>query len=136
MFMRLWKNSHFLCIKNTQISTKCGVFLRPAGRLIKMLPVRGMMDTKKTMTDCQFYPTLIIKMMTIRVGLCLCLFVNCFLACVWPSVCETSPRTSVSRRRSQLGEKSVALPADVIGGNISVSDWDKRYHKVTLSPCV
>lgn len=50
-------------------------------------------------------------------------------------IVRNRPRTSVSQRRSQL-EESLAILADVIGGNVSVCDWDKWYHKVTLSPCV
>lgn len=71
-------------------------------------------------------------------GFCLCRSVNNFVVCVRSTVGGNRPRTSVSQRSSQLEEKSkgLAVPADVIGVNANVCDWDKRYHKVTLSPCV
>lgn len=61
-------------------------------------------------------------------------FVVCVVASLWNQNLEhLYIKGALSRgRRSE----SRAVLADVTGGNVSVCDWEKPYHKVTLSPCV
>lgn len=95
MFMRLWENSHFLCIKHSQTPTKHSMFFRLSGVLIEIMkmlavPVRRMaaMNVMKPMTDDQFHHTLITVMIRVGWALCLWLCVNSFVVCVVISLWE------------------------------------------------
>lgn len=80
--------------------------------------------------------TFFFLMMMIRAGwdcVCVCAGVCKLFTCVcghqaW-NICTSKEPLSAWRKKNQ----SLAVLADVTGGNVSVCDWDKRYHKVTLS---
>lgn len=67
-----------------------------------------------------------------------CKLLCCMCACGHQFEEPGNIETSASQKSSHFEGKgeSLAVPADVIGGNSSVCDGDRWHHKVGLSPCV